>query len=155
VNLEAIDLNLLLAFEALIEEQSVTQAARRIGLSQPAMSNALARLRRVLDDPVLVRTPGGMRPTPKAEALAEPIRAALAQLRSALGAPEQFVPRESRRTLRLLTTDYGELLLLGPLLARLAREAPEIRVRSRRSRRMFRPPAEQDLAEEYDLAIGF
>jgi DNA-binding transcriptional LysR family regulator len=155
MNLEAFDLNLLLAFEALIEERHVTRAARRIGLSQPAMSNALARLRRTLDDPVLVRTATGMRPTPKAEALAEPVRSALAQLRSALGGPGQFVPHESRKTMRLLTTDYGELLVLGPVLARLGREAPGIHIRSRRSRRMFRPPAEQELAEEYDLALGF
>ncbi|MFY9555033.1 MAG: LysR family transcriptional regulator, partial [Blastocatellia bacterium] len=66
MNLQSIDLNLLVAFEALMEERNVTRAARRVGLSQPAMSNALARLRRTLDDPLLVRTPSGMTPTPAA-----------------------------------------------------------------------------------------
>ena len=84
MNLQSIDLNLLVVFEALMEERNVTRAARRVGLSQPAMSNALTRLRRTFDDPLLVRTPSGMKPTPAAQLLIEPVRAALVQLRAAL-----------------------------------------------------------------------
>ena len=75
--LARLDLNLLVALDALLEERHVTRAGRRVGLSQPAMSNALARLRRMLDDPLLVRTPAGMAPSPRAEALADPLREAL------------------------------------------------------------------------------
>ena len=74
MNLQSFDLNLLLALDALLKERHVTRAAARIGLSQPAMSNALARLRDLLDDPLLVRTPRGMVPTPRAERLQQPLQ---------------------------------------------------------------------------------
>ena len=76
MNLQSIDLNLLVAFEALMDERNVTRAARRVGLSQPAMSNALTRLRRTFGDPLLVRTPSGMSPTPAAQSLIEAVREA-------------------------------------------------------------------------------
>src|SRR6185295_3297312 len=100
MNLRSIDLNLLVAFEALMEERSVTRAARRIGLSQPAMSNALTRLRRTFDDPLLVRTPGGMSPTPGAQTLIESVRAALSHLRAALDKKPAFNPAASKRAFR-------------------------------------------------------
>ena len=78
VNLAGIDLNLLVAFDALVAERSVSQAAQRVGLSQPAMSNALARLRRLLDDPVMLRSRHGMEPTPRALELAPTVHQALA-----------------------------------------------------------------------------
>ena len=77
MNVTDLDLNLLRAFDAIATEGSVTVAGERIGLSQPAMSNALARLRQLFDDPLFVRTPGGMRPTPFAQQLAQPVREAL------------------------------------------------------------------------------
>jgi len=125
MNLQAIDLNLLLVLEALVEERNVTRAARRIGLSQPAMSNALARLRRTFDDPLLVRNADGMVPTPVAQSLITPVRAALSQLRAALEEKPAFDPSSSERTFHLLTNDYAEIALLAPL------------------------------AESFDLAIGF
>src|SRR5215470_1880508 len=84
MNIRSFDLNLLLAFESLMIERNVTRAARRSGLSQPAMSNALARLRRTFEDPLLIRTTDGMKPTPLAQSLMVPVRAALDGLRSAI-----------------------------------------------------------------------
>src|SRR5215831_7559295 len=103
MNLQSIDLNLLVAFEALMEERNVTRAARRVGLSQPAMSNALTRLRRTFDDPVLVRTPAGMTPTPAAQALMETIHPALSRLREALDEKPSFNPAGSGRIFHILT----------------------------------------------------
>jgi DNA-binding transcriptional LysR family regulator len=155
MNLRSFDLNLLLAFEALVEERSVTRAARRLGLSQPATSNALARLRRTFDDALLVRTAGGMGLTPVAERLAGPVRAALAQLRAAVEEPEAFDPAASERSFNVQTTDYVEMMLLAPAMRALAAEAPGLRLRIRRPRRLFAPPAPELLAGRYDLAIGF
>ena len=124
MNLYDIDLNLLVAFEALIEEGSVTAAAERIGLSQPAMSNVLARLRKLFGDPLLVRTPEGMAPTPRAQELAEPIHLALSAIQQALQPQAQFIPARSQHTFTLATTDYAELVLLPRLMERLATEAP-------------------------------
>src|SRR6266702_5464867 len=84
VKLGAIDLNLLVVFDAVMQERSVTRAGRRLGLSQPAMSHALNRLRYMLKDELFVRTPEGMVPTPRAEALAQPLRNALSEMQLAL-----------------------------------------------------------------------
>jgi DNA-binding transcriptional LysR family regulator len=92
MNLKSIDLNLLVVLEALVEECNVTRAAKRIGVSQPAMINALARLRRTFDDPLLVRTAEGMTPMPVAQALVVPVRQALTQLRAALEEKSAFDP---------------------------------------------------------------
>lgn len=155
MNLQAIDLNLLVVFEALMEERSVTRAAHRVGLSQPALSNALARLRRTFDDPLLRRTPEGMVPTPLAESLIAPVRAALAGLRSALEETPAFDPAHSERTFHLLANDYVESLLLAPLLARLGSEAPRIGLRLARPRSLFDAPPATALADAFDLALGF
>src|SRR5689334_15890497 len=120
MNLQSIDLNLLLALDALMTERSVTRAAKTMGLSQPAMSSALGRLRRLLDDPVLVRTTTGMTPAPRAAALMGPLREALEGIERALRAGQRFEPLRSTSTFRLAATDHGGLLLLPPLLARLA-----------------------------------
>src|SRR4029079_18817238 len=111
MNLQSIDLNLLVAFESLMEERNVTRAAKRIGLSQPAMSNALARLRRTFNDPLLVRAADAMMPTSAAQALIVPVRSALAQLRAALEQKPAFAPAASRRAFQLLTNDYAEIML--------------------------------------------
>ncbi|HEU4387119.1 MAG TPA: LysR family transcriptional regulator [Blastocatellia bacterium] len=155
MNLEAIDLNLLLVFEALMEERNVTRAAKRIGLSQSAMSNALARLRRTFDDPLLVRTPAGMAPTRKAQALILPVRESLARLRSALVDQPAFDAAGSQRAFQILMSDYSEVTLLPHLLSRLVREAPGVSFRVRRSRSLFDPPAPEELANAFDLAVGF
>jgi len=129
VHISAIDLNLLVALDALLVERSVTRAARRVGLTQPAMSHALGRLRALLDDAILVRSKSGMLPTARARALEEPIRRALREIEEALRAGPVFDPRTAERTFAIATSDYGELVVLPPLLERLAREAPRIDLR--------------------------
>ena len=126
--LSGIDLNQLLALDALLREGSVTRAARRVGLSQPAMSHALARLRVQFADPLLVRAGKRMQPTPRARALAAPLRDALARLESALGEPAPFHPERAEGTLRIAAVDFSMLVLVPALCAVLAREAPGITV---------------------------
>lgn len=158
MNLQNFDLNLLLIFEAMMDERSVTRAAKRVGLSQPALSNALARLRRSFDDPLFVRAPGGanaMLPTPAAQSLIGPVRAALAQLRAALEDRPAFAPAESQRVFHVLTSDYAEIALLARAARRLTTEAAGVQLRLHRAPSVFEPPTPQVLAESYDLAIGF
>lgn len=125
-NLAGVDLNLLVAFEALMEEQHVGRAARRVGLSQPAMSNALARLRSLVGDPLLVRSGRTMAPTARALALQAPVREALQTLSQALAALSPFDPRTARRRFRLYGPDYASFVLLPALLKVLSEEAPGI-----------------------------
>jgi DNA-binding transcriptional LysR family regulator len=155
MNIRSLDLNLLLAFESLMIEGNVTRAARRSGLSQPAMSNALARLRRAFDDPLLVRTPEGMKPTPVAQGLIVPVRAALDGLRAVLEEKPAFDAALSHRTFRLLANDYAEIVLLAPMIKELRAEASGITLRVDRPRSLFQPPASSSLADSFDLAIGF
>lgn len=155
MNLQSIDLNLLLAFEALMEERNVTRAARRIGLSQPAMSNALTRLRRTFEDPLLVRTPGTMTPTHAAQSLIEPVRNALAQLRVALEKKPPFNPAASKRAFHVLANDYAEVILLARLFGRLREQAAGVSVRIHRPPNIFQPPSRTALSDSFDLAIGF
>lgn len=155
MNLQSIDLNLLVVLEALVEECNVTRAAKRIGLSQPAMSNALARLRRTFDDPLLVRTAEGMVPTPAAQALIIPVRHALAHLREALEEKAVFDPTATERTFHLLTSDYAEITLVAPLLQTLRKNAGAIKLRIQRPRSVFEPPSTSSLADSFDLAVGF
>src|SRR5260221_12484399 len=100
MNWGAFDLNLLIVFDAVMQDRSVTRAGSRVGLSQPAMSHALNRLRHMLKDEVFVRTPEGMMPTPRAEALALPLRAALSEMQRALE-PQAFDPATSDRRFTL------------------------------------------------------
>ena len=118
MNLRTLDLNLLRVLDTLLAERNVTRAAARLHLSQPALSNALARLRRALDDPLLVRTPRGMVPTPRAVALAEPVHRALAGLEEAVG-DRRFDPATSDQVFRLAATDYMEFVVFPPLIRRL------------------------------------
>lgn len=155
MNLQSIDLNLLVAFEALMEERNVTRAAKRVGLSQPAMSNALTRLRRTFDDPLLVRTPGGMAPTPTAQTLIEVVRAALSPLRAALEKKPAFNPAASMRAFRVLASDYAEIVLLAPLLGKLRDQAAGASIRVHRPPNVFQPPSRTALSDSFDLAIGF
>lgn len=128
MNLRSLDLNLLLVFDAVMAERNVTRAADRVGLSQPALSNALTRLRGHLKDELFVRSPEGMRPTPRALELAAPIHEALASLEQALD-PALFDPERSTRTFRIATNDYVASVLVPPLMARLGRIAPGIDLR--------------------------
>jgi len=155
MNLQTVDLNLLLVFEALMAERNVTRAARRLGLSQPAMSNALTRLRRTFDDPLFLRTATGMTPTPTAQSLGGPIGAALAQLRAALEEKREFNPAASDQVFHLLTNDYAETLLLPRLLQALNAHSSRIRLRLHRPPTLFEPPSAPALTDSFDLAIGF
>jgi LysR family transcriptional regulator, nod-box dependent transcriptional activator len=128
MKLGGIDLNLLVALEALLSERSVTRAAQRVGLSQPGMSNALARLRVVLGDPLLVREGAALVPTARAEALAGPVREALGLIRDALETPASFDPARDRRSFRVSCSDYSVLMLIGPLVRDLAADAPGVAV---------------------------
>jgi DNA-binding transcriptional LysR family regulator len=123
------DLNLLDAFAALLTERSVTRAARRRGIGQPAMSAALARLRELFDDPLFVRVGATLRPTPRAEAIAPGILTALAGLRAALAEAAPFVPATTTRGFSIGASDYATLSLLPGLLAELRRTAPGARLR--------------------------
>jgi DNA-binding transcriptional LysR family regulator len=155
MNISATDLNLLVAFEALLEEHSVSRAAARVGLSQPAMSSALNRLRGLFADQLFVRTGRGVEPTPRALELAGPVRAGLEHLRRAIEGEAAFDPACSERTFRLAMTDYAEWLLLGPLMRQLDRHAERIQLQVRRLDRLFQPPEAELRAGSIDLAIGF
>ncbi|KPH00134.1 LysR family transcriptional regulator [Pseudomonas sp. RIT-PI-r] len=124
-DLRRIDLNLLVILDALLSEQHVTRAAERLHLSQPAVSHALARLRDLLGDPLLVRAGATLVPTARALELVAPLTEALAQVQSLL-APNTFDPASTRRTFRVAMSDYGAAIILPGLIRTLRREAPGI-----------------------------
>ena len=119
-----IDLNLLVAFDALMNERNVTRAATRVGVSQPAMSAALSRLRILLGDPLFQRGAGGLLPTPRARDLAAPVAQALGQIQAAMITPAAFQAETAALTFRLGLQDYPTLVLLPPLLAALQLAMP-------------------------------
>ncbi len=125
-NVASADLNLLVAFEALLEEGNVTRAGQRIGLAQPSMSGALRRLRDLFGDELFQRSGGDMVPTPRALVLANPIKEALRQVRLALSQDIGFVPATSRHRFRLAVTDYGDLIVVPPLVRALRALAPGV-----------------------------
>ena len=153
VDLSRVDLNLLVSLDALLEEGSVTKAAARVGIGQSAMSSCLARLRRLFDDELLTRTPDGMRPTPRARKLAEPVRATLRQVQDLVHREERFDAATVARTFTVSLPDSVEVLLGPRLVALLRAEAPGIRLllRSVESDRIL----EELDADRVDLAIGF
>lgn len=124
--LAALDLNLVVALDALAAERSVTRAARRMGVTQSAMSHSLRRLREALGDPLLVRGRGGMMLTPRAEALAVPVRSGLTTIARALASPGVFDPSRARRSFSMASPDLFDALVVPPLLTRLAGEAPSV-----------------------------
>ncbi|MCV2881778.1 LysR family transcriptional regulator [Actibacterium sp. XHP0104] len=117
-------MNLLRVFEALMQCRNVTRAADQLGLSQPAVSAALSRLRGHIGDPLFIRVGNGMVPTPRADSLAEPVTRALKQLEGALTETASFDPAESRDTFTLRGADFFSMRLMPSLSAQLAREAP-------------------------------
>jgi DNA-binding transcriptional LysR family regulator len=153
MNINGIDLNLLLAFESLVDERHVGRAAKRVGLSQPAFSNAIARLRTRLHDPLFVRTSQGMIPTPRAERLAGPIRAALAQLRQTFEAPQTFDPSVSAQRFRIGLSDDVELRLV-PLFAG-SMLSGDLQIQTRRLDWLFTVPEAELRTGALDLAIGY
>ncbi|MFT3922228.1 MAG: LysR family transcriptional regulator [Myxococcales bacterium] len=127
-HLAGVDLNLLPLLDAILAERHLTRAARRVGLSQPAASRALGRLRTLLADPLLVRSGPHWILTPRAEALRGPVRRSLALVEETLAPPGAFRPELERRRLRIACDDYSEFVVLTPLFRRLARRSPGIDV---------------------------
>lgn len=130
-NLAGIDLNLLVVFDALFTERQVTRAGERIGLSQPATSNALARLRSLTNDELFIRTNAGLQPTPLAIALAQQIQPALKQIHTALQHEGTFDPLTSDRIFAIGMTDYVEFVMLPRLLETLEIIAPKVKIQVR------------------------
>lgn len=152
MNITSTNLNLFVAFDALFAESHVSRAAMRIGITQSAMSGALKNLRVLFGDPLFLRTSHGMVPTPRARELAVPVREGLRMFESTLR-PPRFDARTSTRTFTIATSDYVELVLLAPLLARLTRVAPLVKL-------TVCPWAHHRVPEllaaaEADLMIGF
>lgn len=127
VNLSAIDMNLLVALDALISEVHVGRAARKIGLSQPATSHALNRLRDLLGDPLLVRVGSRMELTPRANGLREPLAEALQRVHTLL-LPDSFEPVTSRRRFSLMMQDHIAHLVVPALVKRVHSDAPKVRL---------------------------
>lgn len=150
-DLRRIDLNLLLTLNALLTEQHVSRAALRLHRSQPAVSHALAQLREIFADPLLVRRGGRLQLSPRAQSLREPLQHALQQLDGLLGSPG-FEASKSRRTFRLSMSDYGARVLLPGLLRQVREEAPGVDlVVSQGSREAM---LGQLIDGEVDLALG-
>jgi DNA-binding transcriptional LysR family regulator len=152
MNIRDIDLNLLVVFEALITHRNVSRAAKAVGLSQPAMSNALGRLRRTLEDPILVRAAGKMVVTPRATELAEPVQGALRLIRDSLGAGPRFDPKTSIKTFSIEMTDYAVFHLAPDLCRRISRESPGSRLDIRPLETTL--PAVRLAEGEIDLVVG-
>jgi DNA-binding transcriptional LysR family regulator len=131
MRLQDLDLNLLVALDALLAERNVSRAARRLGLGQPATSAALARLRQLFGDPLLVRAGGGMVPSELATRLGPALAEALARLSATLDAASPFEPARATRSFQLASTDYTSPLLLPALAAAVRAEAPGVALRVR------------------------
>lgn len=153
MNIADLDLKLLVAFEAMLNTRNVTAAADAVGMTQPAMSTALGKLRKVLNDPLFVRTSQGMEPTPYALELAEPIRSALHLLRQTLNRDKHFDAATSTRTFRIVMTDIGERVFLPTLLQRLSVVAPHVGVHT--VQLPMKEMREALESGEMDLAVGF
>ncbi len=152
MNIHNIDLNLLGLFHVLNEEKSVSKAALRLGLSQPAVSNALSRLRGILGDPLFVRGSKGLQRTPRALELEKPIDDFIHSIENILLEPKVFDARSSRATFRLATTDYFEQVFLPKLLKYMEREAPQMTLVSRPT--LGKLPKDELESGSYDLAIA-
>jgi DNA-binding transcriptional LysR family regulator len=153
LNIGDLDLNVLVVFDAMYQHLSVTRAGEALGLSQPAMSAALAKLRLQLGDPLFVRTGHGMKPTPRALQLVEPVRRILETVRSDILLQPAFDPATAQRVFTLVTPDIGELVFVPKILAYTQRHAPGIAIRSVA---ISSPGAGEALeAGTADLAIGY
>lgn len=144
------DLNLLVALHVLLREQNVTRAAAAVGLSQPAMSRTLNRLRSLFDDPLLVRTPKGMTPTPRALALVQPLRATLEGVEQLIRGPE-LVPATAKGIFRIAANDHAASVVLPWFLERIRSEAPGIQIQIEGARRDDESLLE---ADQLDLVLG-
>ena len=153
MHLKDIDLNLLRLFDAVHRTRNVSRAAELLDLTQPAASQGLSRLRTLVQDPLFMRSAGGVQPTPKAQRLAHPVRQALATLEQALGETAGFEPSLSRRTFQIHMSDIGEGRFLPELLVALRERAPGVRIETR-------PVPREQITEaldagRIDFAFGF
>lgn len=130
-NLRSIDLNLLTVFDAIMTEGKLSKAGERLGMTQPAVSGALARLRLTFGDELFLRTRHGMLPTPRAQSLIKPIREALNLIVESIELLEEFDPETSTRRFVVSTGDLGELILMPALLRLIEKQSPKIEVESR------------------------
>jgi DNA-binding transcriptional LysR family regulator len=152
MNWRRLDLNLLVVFDAVMQERNTTRAAEKLNMSQSAVSHAIGRLRAALGDELFVRTPEGMTPTPQAERLAPSVRQALADLRAALEGNRPFEPEQVEQTFTVAVNNYAALVIAPRLAATVVREAPAVTLD-------LRPSGTLDIAGrldrgELDLALG-
>jgi len=152
-DLRNFDLNLLHAFKLLMEERSVSRAAKKMFISQPAMSHILQRLRNQLDDPLLVKTTAGMQPTVRAEELLEPVKTVLNEIQQLIRSPGKFSPMSSQRRFLIATSDYVEFTLLPRFIELINKSGPNIEIHVRQ------PINNQQITsiyeEDIDIVIGF
>ena len=152
MELKDIDLNLLVVFNQLLVERRVSKVAENLDLTQPAVSNALARLRKLLGDELFLRTPAGMEPTPFADQLAESVTYALGMIHSAINQRTSFDPHSSTRSFTIGMTDIGEIYFLPALMDRLRQEAPGVSLSTVRNTAVNLKDEME--AGKVDLAIG-
>lgn len=152
INLASIDLNLLVVFDALVGERNVTRAASRVGLTQPAASHALSRLRALFKDQLFVRSPGGMAPTPLALELADPVRAVLEGVETLFTEGDGFQPDQSDRVFTIGLSDYAAFVFLPGLAARIEREAPNVQLVVRNTSHVLGLPMIE--TDEVELIVG-
>jgi DNA-binding transcriptional LysR family regulator len=152
-NLRTFDLNLLVAFDVLMRDLNVTRAAEQMFITQSAMSHILQRLRQQLNDPLLVKTPTGMKPTERAIALIEPVRLLLREMEQLIQPPMAFEAATSQQRFVLAATDYMELLLIPELSRLIDKIAPGIDIHVKRTESAF-PTAELENGS-LDVVLGF
>ncbi len=151
MNLNKVDLNLFIVFDAIYTEANLTRAGQIVGITQPAVSNALSRLRETFNDPLFVRTAQGMVPTPMAQNIIGPVRNALQLLRVSVQESRSFNPQQANKTYRISMTDLTETVILPPLFQRLKRLAPMVQVESFLAKR--RETTKELAAGRLDFAV--
>ena len=151
MNLSKVDLNLFIVFDAIYTEANLTRAGQIVGITQPAVSNALSRLRETFNDPLFVRTAQGMVPTPMAQNIIGSVRNALQLLRVSVQESRIFNPLEANKTFRISMTDLVEAVLLPPLFQRLRRQAPAVQIESFLAKR--RETTKELAAGRIDFAV--
>ena len=156
MDFRGVDLNLLVCLRVLLTERHVTRSAEKLGITQPAMSASLARLRALFHDQLLVRGPKGLMLTPRAKQVLEQLNQVMAGIEQLVVVPAGFVAETSQRTFNLVCSDFIELILLPSLMAALASEAPNLQI-------VFRAPwaptvsaaADRKASGEVDLGVGY
>lgn len=153
LNLRQLDFTMLMAFDLLVQTLNVSRAAERMFVTQSAMSQILGRLRQQFDDPLLVRTPEGMKPTKRALALVEPVRSVLREVEQILNAPDRFDPATSHERFVLAGSDYIEFLVLPRLIERVRKRAPQVEIHICRTDADSFDSRLQN--QDIDLVLGF